>query len=344
MKKLLILVLLTFFLQGCATAPFYKKVEFELEPSCEYQRDSSVDFNKYGTFSLIKLKEDASNINPLIEKQISFMLRNRLETLGYRYTTDYENADLVIVPRFSNEYKNIYVPPSSYTIPWRVPGQTLTTNYNFYGDVTAWGTATTKTPDKYVPMTFSSPGGNEGYFFPFIQILVYDAKTKSLVWSGTICNATRESDIRLSSQSLIGDLLLGKKQEPNFPLNSKNISQDDKGSGAFGFSAIPITVDGNNFYPLVDTVFSNSPADKQNLKLGDIIIEVDNQSTLNWTFNKILEALDKDANSPLLLTIKRGDKTFEVSLTAEDESAAKVNWKEKLYLDEKGTIKKSRVK
>lgn len=272
------------------------------------------------------------------------MLRNKLEMLGYKYTTDYENADFIIVPHFSNEYKSIYIPPSSYTIPWRVPGQTLTTNYNFYGDVTAWGTATTKTPDKYVPMTFSSSGGNEGYFFPFIQLFIYDTKTKSLIWSGTICNATKESDIRLAAQSLMDDLLFGKKSEPNFPFNFKNINQDDKGSGAFGFSATPITVDGNNFYPLIGTVFSNSPADKQDLKLGDIIINIDKQSTLNWPFSKILEALDKDANFLLLLTIKRGDKIFEISLSAEDESTAKVNWKEKLYLDEKGAIKKSRIK
>ena len=384
MQKIIV-ILICVVLTGCATISNHPgMVYFELEPSCNHQINSTVDFNQYNTFSIAKSKNSTSGINLIAEQQMAFMIQNILEYSGYQYYSEafpklperkprdllaerapkdllsrvapLESSDLVIIPQYSNEYKSIYVPPSNYTIPWRIPGQTQTTyintNTSFSGSIdlrnysgsgSQWGTATTKTPDTYVPMTLTSPGGYEGYFFPFIQILVYDRKTESLVWSGTICNATKEPDIRLSAQVLLGNLFYGKDPEANFPPNLKRIEKKKKGNGVFGLMGTPITPDGNNFYIRIDSVVLNSPANKRNLKPGDLIISIDHQTTLNWSFDKFLETLDRDPGQSLELTIRRGKKVFETTLVAEDERTARKNRKGILTLDEQGRIRKSRL-
>jgi len=360
MRKISLLLLLALFLSGCATM-FSQKLKpgmiwMEIQPLAKYEKDPEVNFSKYKNFSVFPQSEidKESKNNPIVEKQLLFMLRNRLESLGYNYVADVMGGDFIMGISYSNEYKTQYIPPSSYTIPWHVPGQTQTTflnNYNtfsgnigsdyFHGSGSGWGTATTTTPGYYVPMTFSNPGGYVGWYYPCFVVSVFDKNSKKLVWSGSVIGVTSNPDVRLSGQVLLSDLF-GRK-ESNFPVSNDYDKKDDSKDGAFGILASPYTIDGNNFYPHIFSVVVDSPAYKQNLKPGDVISKVDGQSTLNWSLPQLLDAMNKSKGESLATTIQRNGNTFDVNLIAEDERVAKNKWKEVITLDEKWRIKRVKI-
>jgi len=328
----------------------------EIQPVVKYEKDPEVNFSKYENFSVFPQSEidKESKGNPITEKQLLFILRNRLESLGYNYVADVMGGDFIMGISYSNEYKTQYIPPSSYTIPWYVPGQTQTTflnSYNtlsgnigsnyFHGSGAGWGTATTTTPGYYVPMTFSNPGGYVGWYYPCFVVSVFDKNSKKLVWSGSVIGVTSNSDVRLSGQVLLSDLF-GRK-EPNFPVSFDYALRDDSKDGAFGILAYPYTIDGNNFYPHIFSVVVDSPAYKQNLKPGDVISKVNGQSTLNWPFIQLLYAMNKSKGESLATTIQRNGNTFDVNLIAEDEEAAWNKWEEVITLDEKWRIKRVKI-
>ena len=356
MKRFIHLIFSVLLLSGCATTLKPGMIWMYTQPSAKYEKDPEANFNTYKNFSVFPQAEfnKENNMNPIVEKQLLFMLRNRLESLGYNYVNDIKDADFLIAVSYSNEYKSQYIPPSSYTIPWYVPGQTQTTflnSYNtfsgnigsdyFHGSGSGWGTAKTITPGYYVPMTFTNPGGYVGWYYPCFVVSTFDKNSKKLMWSGSVVGTTSNSDVRLSAQVLLSDLF-GRK-EPNFPVSSHYYQKDDSKDGAFGILAGPYTVDGNNFYPHIFSVMVDSPAYKQDLKPGDIITMVNGQSTLNWSLSQLLDAMNKTKGESLAATIQRDGKTFNVNLIAEDEAIAKNKWKELITLDEKWNVKRVKI-
>lgn len=325
-------------------------------PLAQYEKSPEVDFSKYKNFAVFPQAElkKKTEMNPIVEKQLLFMLRNGFESLGYNYVNNVEDVDFFIAIYYTNEYKNQYIPPSTVTIPWYVPGQTQTTfinNYSnisgyigsdyFYGSGSGWGTATTTTPGYYVPMSMTKPGSYVGWYYPCIFVSVFDKNSKGLVWSGSVIGTTSESDIRLSTQVLLSDLF-GRK-EPHFPICSDFPKRDDSGDGIFGINPFIYTIDGNNFYPMIGQISIKSPAHKGGLKPGDIITHVDKQSTLNQPLSQCINTFNKSKEESIVLTIQRGNKIFDVTLMAEDEEIAKKEWKEILTRDEKWNIKRMKI-
>ena len=356
MKKLIYLFIMAMLVSGCATTVKPGMIWMYTQPTAKYEKDPEVNFNKYKNFSVFPQAElnKENAMNPIIEKQLLFMLRNRLESLGYNYVTDVKDADFMVAISYTNEYKTQYIPPSSYTMPWYVPGQTQTTFINsystisgnigsdyFHGSGSGWGTATTTTSGQYVPMTFTNPGGYVGWYYPCFFVSTFDKNSKKLIWSGSVVGVTSNSDIRLSGQVLLSDLF--GRNELNFPVNSDYDKKDDSKDGAFGILASPYTVDGNNFYPHIFSVIVDSPAYKQDLRPGDVIIKVDGQNTLNWSLVQLLDVMNKSKGESLALVIQRGSKTIDVNLIAEDEELAKSKWKERLMLDEKWKTKRIKI-
>ena len=349
-------VLLLLFLTGCVTTLKPGTVWMYTKPLVKYEKDPEINFSKYNGFSVFPQAEldKEKKINPIVEKQLLFMLRNIFELQGYNYVNNPEEADFAVAVAYSNEYKSEYIPPSSYTVPWYVPGQTQTTfinNYNsfsgnigskyFYGSGSGWGTATTTSPGYYVPMTFTRPGSYVGWYYPCIFVSVFDKNSKKLVWSGSVVGATPQEDIRLSGQVLLGQLFHGK--EISFPVSSELEKELDKKDGAIGFNIAPQTLDGNNFYPTIFTVTVGSPAYKQGLRPLDVITQVNEQSTLNWSQSDIYAGVRKNKGESVVLTIKRGDKVWDVTLTAEDRVKAKKEWKEVITLDEHNNEQRTKI-
>ena len=108
-------------------------------------------------------------------------------------------------------------------------------------------------------------------------------------------------------------------------------------------SVAPQTLDGNNFYPTIFVVTVSSPAYKQGIRPLDIVTHVDKESTLNWPMANIEAKIRKNKGETLGLTVKRGDKVWDVILTAEDREMAKKEWKEMISLDEHNNEKRVKI-
>ncbi|MDP2921468.1 MAG: DUF4136 domain-containing protein [Candidatus Omnitrophota bacterium] len=358
MKKLICLIFFVLVSSGCATTLKPGMIWMNTPPSVKYEKDPEVSFDVYKNFSVLPQAglDKENKINPIEEKQILFILRNHFESLGYSYVNDVKEADFLVLISYSNEYKTQYIPPSSYTIPWYVPGQTQTTfinSYNnvsgnigstyFHGTGSGSGTATTTTPGQYVPITVTKPGGYTGSYYPCFIVYVFDKNLKKLIWSGSVVGATSTSDIRLSGQAVL-KYLFGKRN-PNFPVNRDAIKKDDTKDGAFGiWLSHPCTLDGNNFYPYIFGIAVNSPAYKQNLKPGEFIVKMDKQETLNWSFSQLIDAMNKGKGESLIVTtVQRDGKLLDVNLIAEDEEVAKNNWKETVTFNEQGYVQRIKI-
>lgn len=341
MKKRFLLVALLLLFPGCASQTLKPGMILTYTPPViDFAKDPEVNFDKYRNFALCPAAEliSDSDMNPIVEKQLLFIVRNQLELLGYNYVDEVSEADFVVRIYYSNEYKSQYIPPSSATIPWYVPGQTYTSNINLYGSSGyTWGTATTTTPGYYVPMTITRPGYYTGSYYPCVCVVIINPISQKIEWSGTAIVATPQSDIRLSSHVLLPRLLLGEEGN-NFPSRSGLDKRDDSKNGAFGIIPSIITLDGNSFYPIIFWLACDSPAHKQGVKVYDIITRMDGKSTLNWSFCRAMEAFNKSKGEELILTIKRGEKVFERSLVAEDETVAKETWRKIQYPNEKGSV------
>ena len=351
MRNVIILFLVGM-LAGCATVTMPGSIQLNTEPVAKYEKDPDTNFNKYKNFSVFPQAEfdkDAKT-NPIEEKQLLFIIRNQLEAIGYNYVSDAKDADFMVGIKYSNEYKTQYIPPSSYSIPWHVPGQTQTTfinNYNtfsghigsdyFSGSGSGFGTATTTSPGYYVPMTLTSPGGYVGWYYPCFLVSVLDVNSKKLVWSGSAVGSTPNADIRLSAQTLLLCLFNVKHY---FPENVDRYKRYENRSGLFGIKFNVSTPDGNNFYPTVDAVYVGSPAYKEGgLQPGDLITQVDKKSTLNWSLNQFADIFFRNKGDSVDLAIQRNNKLVDVNMIAEDKVAAQKEWQEKLIIENGQTVK-----
>lgn len=342
MKIKPVLLILLIFLAGCASEELKPGViQVYTMPMISTEKDPDADFSKYKNFAIWPVAEllKEVTISPIIEKQLLFMARNYLESTGYNYVDDIQKSDFYVGLVFANEQGSVYEPPSVRTIPWYVPGETQTTNIDLYGSTGYhWGTAMTQTPGYYIPLTYTTPGKHIYYYLPFIQVLIVDKTSKEIVWRGTGTFATPESDIRLTGQLLILELLAGKYNEKRFPICPAWYELKDVNDGTFGIGFMIMTVNGNDFYPVIGQIWQDSPADKQGLKVYDIITHIDGQNTLNWPRSKVRKAFYKKQGEDLRLTINRGNQTLEISLVAVDEAVAQASWRKFKTAGEKATI------
>lgn len=328
-------------------------------PIVKCQKDPDAKFEQYATFSTVSGTGKEKRGNPIEEKQLLFLVRCNLEMLGYTFVDDPEKADLLITLWYANEYKSEYIPPSSYTVPYYVPGQTYNFNYsgNSYAYGSAWGpggsaygsaygthygTGTVTTPGRFVPMTVNQPGYYTGAYYPFIDVGVLDRNEKKLVWTGNVIASTPEMDIRKSGQVLLCRLLIGV-EERTFPPSPKCTTRDDTRDGIFGVFPWIITEDGNDFYSRIERIYVDSPAYRQGARPYDIITCIDGKNMTNKPPAYVLSAMDKAKGEIITFTLKRDDRVFEIKVQAEDEKVAKAKWKVVKYIDGEGKVKSRRI-
>jgi len=151
-KFVLLPIALLLMIVGCATTrvtnltPAY----LQLEPSVQSYKDLSFKESEYRTFSVFasSLISDGTQLGGgILEKQMLFVLRNAFEELGYKFVELNQSPDFLVTIDGSAQYKEIYVPPQTLTVPHLEPGRTITTydnttgsfNYNTYGDYSSCG-------------------------------------------------------------------------------------------------------------------------------------------------------------------------------------------------------------
>ena len=295
-------------------------------PSTSSYRDPDAQLDKYKTFSVFPLSliSEGANMNPILERQLLFYLRNLLEAKGYKFVKLDKNPDFLVTLSAEAEYHEIYIPPSSVTLPYWVPGKIITTfgsssgsfNFSSFGNYSSYGWGTwsgSNTEITYVPgymttKTYTRPGYTIGHFYPAAVILVYDGKTLKNVWIGSGAGTSDNPDIRISGQFVIAHIL------KDFPNCTHFDLRDSTKQGLIGVQFGIFTNDGNSYFPTVLKVLDGMPAEKAGLRNYDMIIEVDGVSTLNRPFSEIIDMLRGTPGSEVNIKVKRLGKILSFSI------------------------------
>jgi hypothetical protein len=189
-------------LVGCASAGPNR-----IQMNVQALSDPEYSITAGSSFTTVRI---GSTKNELLEKELLFLVRSRLEAKGLRY--DDNSPDLfVVVSGFMGSHDQ-YIPPSTVYIP--IPGSTTQTTRvsGNAGGVPIYGTATsTTTGTDYIPIT--RKGHTETQYVRIIDVLVArpvenEGKiTAQPVWSGRVESAGSTGDLLLVASTLIDELL-----------------------------------------------------------------------------------------------------------------------------------------
>jgi len=318
----MIMGLLFFF--SCATTLVYTHMNPLLSvegPVVRASRAMRADFSEYGTFSVVPFSIDGDKMPEIMEEKLLFFLRNCFELVGYTFVKLADDPDFLVTGYVESEYRESYVPPSTYSMPRWVPGQTIT-SYGYlsgvYGQYSqAWGTYSgSTTTNTFIPGymtmdTYTRPGYTTGMFYQTGAVRVYDSKTGKNIWSGSGASASKTGDPLIASQ------LLFVKMITEFP--PKKTLKTDKSTiiipaGDIGANYFLLSLDGNNFYPSVFHVYKNSPALNAGIKVFDFIISVDGQSLSNMSLRGARSKINGEPGSTGIFQVFRNGeiKTLKI--------------------------------
>jgi Domain of unknown function (DUF4136) len=289
---------------GCGTPSKSNFSHIQLgETHPKVYMDPNTDFSKYRTFTVFRFAQTAkgTGINAIEESQLLFVARNVISGMGYKYVDSGDDADFVVALEYSNEYESQYIPPQQMTLPFYVGGGTSTTYSDYsgyvggtYGSVS--GTSTTQLPGYWTTQTYTTPGHTVGYYYPSISIEIVDTNFKKAVWRGVSVSSSTNPDVRLSGQFLVVELLA----------NQLPPRQSEK-KGDAGMYVMPLSTDGNKYFPTILHIIDDAPAKRAGLRKFDQIIEVDRKGTGNITIEEFLDLIDEPGQS-IEFTVRRLDR------------------------------------
>lgn len=135
--------------------------------------------------------------------------------------------------------------------------------------------------------------------------------------------AVSEFDAEEAYEGLFKGYMLGFKNDKYAYYYSKEELDEAMNSLHGGFAGVGITFYGAGEQELeegllVYRVIGNSPAEKAGIKNGDVVVSVDGISLIGKTYNEAFDILSKEIQDGCKLKVKRGEKSFEFSLKAED--------------------------
>lgn len=286
--------------------------------------DPSIDYGKFETYSIISANVLFDNESlSLEEKQIEFFLINIIKPLRYRYISikDSIKPDLMFVYSFSNDYKEKYIPPQTYSFPIWSQGETTKinstsgTNFNTSGDLNVYGNingnkSTTITKSgKWELAQVQRPAYTVGNFFPDFSLTIYNTSDNNKIWEGNANGTSTQKDFRLAAQRLIyvlsAKMPKGSYVDPNYSVNN---------NGKLGLGYIIFNSDGINFYPVIFSIAENSPAKEKGLKQYDVILSVNEVSSANKSVIQMSEMLRGNVGTKIDLLINRKGKIIKKSL------------------------------
>jgi len=328
-RVFLFICIAVLFIISCAT---YSRIT-NLTPAYLYSKpyvstikDPYVKFENYKTFSVFPLSiiSEENKMNPILERQLLFYVRNILEAKGYKFVQIDKNPDFLITLTADAEYHETYIPPSSITLPYWVPGKTITSfeyssgsfDFNTFGDYSyyGWGTwSGTKYKTTYIPgymtaITYNRAGRTIGHFYPAAAVIAYDSKTLKNIWIGSGAGTSDNPDIRVSGQLVLLNIL------KDFPNCYHSLEKDAIKSGMIGVGIAIFTSDGNAYYPTVVDLIDNMPAKRAGLKMHDMIIDINGVSTLNKALSEVRQLLRGSPGTEVNIKVKRLDKIFDFTI------------------------------
>jgi len=316
---------------------------FRGEPLISSQGDPSNPVSAMRTFSLVST---GSPDDPLAEKQMLWLLRSHLEGYGYQCVEEPTSADFVVTVATSNEYRQLYIPPSSVTVPWYVPSETVRASGQWYGSgsatgwssaggsASAWGSAsgtsssTVTLPGYWTTRTFEHPGSAVGSYYPVVAVGIYDRRRldagvsprDALIWRSSCVGISTSPQFSLTGQYILW-LALGN----NLPLCAAEASGRFSSPGKAGVALMAMTPDGQAMYPVVRGVAKDSPAQRAGIQTWDIIAAINGNGTKNRDMKETAALLGGNPGDIRTLTIWRltEEKVVKVTLA----SAASINGK-----------------
>jgi len=146
--------------------------------------------------------------NPLLEKELLYMVKQRLLKMGYIQDDDSPEF-LVAMNSYSGPFQ-YYVPPTTLYLPQYVPGSTKTYSGNI-GGMSYYGTERTDSKVESKPYTVG--GYTETAYYRNIQLYFVDyskliqSETVDLLWLGQVESSGSTSDIRIVAPYFLDELL-----------------------------------------------------------------------------------------------------------------------------------------
>jgi hypothetical protein len=305
---------------GCASGRKhnFSHIGFDT-PSRKSFKDPDADFGRLRRFTLFHFAAtlDGEEINAIEESQLLYVVKNALLAKGYECVETLPEADFVVGLRYSNEYKETYIPPRQVSVPRYIAGGTSQTFSNFSGYagrtyVWGHGTATTYHPGTWTSDTVTVGGYNVGFFYPFAIVFVVDAKNFKQLWSGSTISSSKNADVRLTGQFLLTDLVGNE-----FP---DRADRPRSGKGWMGVFALPLSRDGNSYVPAILAVADKSPAKRARLKQFDQIVAVNGQSTENATSEQFFDMFGAPGES-LKLKVRRQEELKDITVVLRERPA-----------------------
>ena len=198
-------------------------------PSVEILKDPEVSISKMKTFKIVTASElnPKDQSNQLLDKNLSFQIKDRLIKKGYNEAPDLKSANFVVTINSANSYNEKYIPPQTVYVPRYIPGETqyIQGGTNTYGSASiydysgAYGgsgnwtessftSGTKTTPDKIVIDAQTVSGYTRGYFYPSISIQLFSSTLPiKNIWSGSAIVESESRNMLDSSEQLIDSLM-----------------------------------------------------------------------------------------------------------------------------------------
>lgn len=253
-------------------------------------RDPEARFDEYNTFDF----EYTNQENPILEKKLASVLEASLTYKGLK--RDKENPDLLVFINMYSGNEKQYIPPT----------QKISTRYQFGYDIwSGWGNR------QYVESQ-QTAGYTQVTYYATLKVAMLDAqkakqqvKTPPLVWQSEF-NMTNNNEIDLMNiaNNVFSSMV---SQYPLTDFYSTNIEKD------WPTNSSSLEVTNNYFYTglcydiaqpnKVVYVFPQSPAENAGVRVGDIIVSVNNRkmpaSISDMENNYLYKVkLSQEANKP----------------------------------------------
>ncbi|MFW2374855.1 MAG: OmpA family protein [Gammaproteobacteria bacterium] len=328
-KNSIVLMALLMLLVACATNLQVNNIEPTLlkgKPDTEIVKSLGHSFDHIRTFTVVPTSvfsgKQAHINNPADENHLLFMLRNMLEGRGYQFVAPTESADLIATIDGFSEYQASLVRQKIKIMPLWEPGEV----YSLYGGVSAldelpalsdqvhlWGNYYVGSPASVNAASLSSApqGLLGGFYYPQLAITLFDSKTKQTVWNGIAAGASSNSNLRVSSQLIMRDLI---KQ---IPLSKFRFDVFPRSTGRIGVGFAIASIDGNNYYPLLTGISENSPAAQAGIRTADFLIAINGADTLNKSTGEVAERLVGQACTILKLKLWRMGEYLDLAIKRE---------------------------
>ena len=244
----------------------------------------------FSVFPVSRLKTDPLLKDDRLETHMLFLLRNTFEIRGYRYVELAEDPDFLATIDGHVQQKKGHVIPKTLRSPkWFAERKILDAYIS--SDMTR--------------QNYTVPNEMVGTCYPIIRIDALEPKTQKPLWAGIGIGKAGNSDLRVSSQTLV-IFLLG--EFPKGPFSYERIMTP------FGFGFFVFTNNGNDYYPTVFELIADSPADKAGMRLYDMILSIDGISVKNRPVSEIIDMFKKESGRKKSFTMLRLDKKIDLEI------------------------------